>query len=206
MKQITRLLFIIPFLLQSQQIINFHGQQIELQESDGYSGVMSLQNFYIYDVTELMDMTDLSRGYGFASSFVPDNYAEYEYHGDLDMQGGDIGIANNTFRVYGDTVNVGEVKKWNMFISKLEVISPPTVIYLNPTVNMFPNPATDLVSFVGSQIIAKIVIYDLTGNIVEVIKVGTHKFELDVSGYINGTYLVQVWFSNFVKIKKMVIQ
>ena len=61
------------------------------------------------------------------------------------------------------------------------------------SVNVYPNPAKDIVNFSMDGNIAKtITVIDITGRIVETVKIITNETQMNIGDYSNGIYIYQI--------------
>lgn len=71
-------------------------------------------------------------------------------------------------------------------------------------VNVYPNPASDYI-FVDNAYNTTISVYNIIGNLVTVVNSTQDKYELDLSTYATGTYLVRVQKADQIITKKISI-
>lgn len=198
MKKLIAILLIIvtPFLPQAQ-------------ESDGTAGELQLGGYYLFDITEKWDALGITGGWSVGNG-IDEAYSEYQYFGTLNFNGHDLEMMKSKLTVYGDTLNMGNITlRFPLQGSAFEVISETLtiddVVNVNPTVELFPNPASVYATIRSSKIIDKIDVYSLTGQLVYKAKVGHTEGTIDVTSIANGTYIINVWIGNYVKAKKLVI-
>jgi PKD repeat protein len=95
----------------------------------------------------------------------------------------------------------------NVFVDNVNVIDPAFVSsenleFENSRVNVFPNPASDLVNFEFYNMdVETLHLFDMTGRIVESISVRRTQLTLDISSYNSGMYIYQLIDANGNRIK-----
>lgn len=194
---LTLLIFVTPFLPQAQ-------------ESDGTAGELQTGGYYLFDITEKWDTIGITSGWSVGNG-VDEEYSEYQYFGTLNFNNYDLEMMKSKLTVYGDTLNMGDITlSLPLYGSAFEVISETLtideVIKINPTVDLYPNPASSYTTIKSNKIIDKIDVYALTGQLVYKAKVGYTEGTINVNNMPSGTYLINVWIGNFMKVKKLIIQ
>jgi hypothetical protein len=71
-------------------------------------------------------------------------------------------------------------------------------------VNVYPNPASEYI-YVDNAYNTTIAVYNIIGNLVTVVNSNQDKYELDLSTYASGTYLVRVQKADQIVTKKISI-
>lgn len=136
-------------------------------------------------------------------------YFEVIVYGGMNLNGHHLEIMNTKITVVGDTINsYGGVTKRFFAISDLIVegetltITEPQELY---EMKMYPNPATDFVTFKGNYI-EKMFVYDLNMKLVERIKVRNTQYKLDLRNYSRGIYIIQIGLQdNRGTFKKLIV-
>lgn len=199
MKALLIILFIFttPFLPQAQ-------------ETDGTAGQLQLGGHYLFDITEKWDTIGITGGWSVGNG-IDEPYSEYQYFGVLDFNNHPLDMMKSKLTVYGDTINMGEITlKLPLYGSDFEVISETLtineVVSNTPDIRLFPNPTSTYATIKTNSIIDKIDVYTLTGKLVYRDKVGYPDIILDVTNFSSGTYLVNVWIGNYMKVKKFVVR
>lgn len=190
------LIFATPFLSQAQ-------------ESEGTAGELQLGGYYLFDITEKWDTIGITGGWSVGNG-IDEAYSEYQYFGTLDFNSHDLEMMKSKLTVYGDTLNMGTITlRFPLQGSDFEVISETLsiddAVSVNPTVKLFPNPANIYATIQSNKVIDKIDVYSLTGQLVYKAKVGRTEGTIDVTNLSNGTYLMNVWIGNYMKVKKLVV-
>lgn len=179
---LTLLIFVLPFLSQSQQ------------------------EFYTFDITETWNEMGDVGGWSVGNAWN-EPYAEYEYFGTLDFYGRDLEMMNSKLRVYGDTLNIGTL---TLRFPESDLIVEPTLS--NPQVptplelKMYPNPADVFVTFTG-EYVERVAVYDMNGKIVYRSKPNSQEFTIITSNWAFGMYIVQLFCLNNRGIfKKLIVK
>jgi len=172
----------------------------------------SQQNFYIFDMTDfLSDMEkDWSIGNGidiYTGEFVG-AYFEVTVENGMNMNGYNLEIMNSTIRVYGDSINSGQVTKRfessNLYFAPL--LSTVEEQYKPLEIKMFPNPASDFVIFMGDYV-DRLVIYDINKRLVKREQPKSKNFRINTNTMSSGIYIVQIFSNNNKGIfKKLIIK
>jgi len=77
----------------------------------------------------------------------------------------------------------------------------------NSNVNLFPNPANDLVTFTAEgSTIAEVQIFDLTGKMIYANYPSSSRLEVNTSNYASGTYIVKVITENESASRRLIVQ
>ena len=77
----------------------------------------------------------------------------------------------------------------------------------NSNVNLFPNPANDLVTFTAEgSTIAEVQIFDLTGKMIYSNYPSSSRLEVNTSNYASGTYIVKVITENESATRRLIVQ
>jgi len=84
---------------------------------------------------------------------------------------------------------------------------PPTGLYdfTKPIVNLFPNPANEIVTIQSSQDINKIEIRDVVGRVVYSSKINNRILSLNTSNFSNNIYFVRCLIDDKLIVKKFTI-
>lgn len=99
------------------------------------------------------------------------------------------------------------VLHWNI----VETVTAIDGIAFDNKVSVYPNPASDKIRFTiseGDLIVEKITVYNIMGSVVsefEICNPYLSMFEIDVSGYFIGTYILEIHLNNGVMRKKIQI-
>jgi len=170
------------------------------------------QDFYIFDMTDfLSDMQKpWSIGNGidlFTGEFVG-AYFEVTVENGMNMNGYNLEIMNSTIRVYGDSINSGQVTKRfplsNLYFAPL--LSTVEEKYKPLDIKMLPNPANDFVVFMGDYV-ERLVIYDINKRLIKREKPKAKNFRINTSTISSGLYIVQIFSNNNKGIfKKLIIK
>ena len=170
------------------------------------------QDFYIFDMTDFLSNMekDWSIGNGidiYTGEFVG-AYFEVTVENGMNMNGHNLEIMNSTIRVYGDSINSGQVTKRfptsNLYFAPL--LSTVEEEYKPLEIKMFPNPATDNVIFMG-DFVERLLIYDINKKLIKREKPKAKNFSVNVSNMQSGLYIVQIFSNNNKGIfKKLIIK
>lgn len=104
--------------------------------------------------------------------------------------------SDSTFHTFGDAQNWGINIALAIF-PVLEYAAPNAVAELTSTVtSIFPNPATDFVTFSNNEVITSIEIYAVDGKLVSVEKTNATVATINVADFANGVYTCKVTSAN----------
>lgn len=104
--------------------------------------------------------------------------------------------SDSTFHTFGDAQNWGLNIALAVF-PVLEYGAPNSVVEAAATVTaVFPNPATDVVTFSNNEVISTIEIYAVDGKLVNVETVNANATTINVSNLANGVYTCKVTSAN----------
>ncbi|MEE4178618.1 MAG: T9SS type A sorting domain-containing protein, partial [Bacteroides sp.] len=71
--------------------------------------------------------------------------------------------------------------------------------------NIYPNPARQMLNIVSDQEIREIRMFDMLGKVIYMTEVESDRFTMNVSGFENGIYFVQVLTSNGISTQRLQI-
>ena len=192
---IILLSFVSPFLPQAQT-------------SDGTPGELHFAGYYLFDITEKWDAMGINEGWSLGNG-ANQAYSEYQYFGVLDASNRTIEMMKAKLTVYGDTINIGQIiLSLPLYGSAFEVVNETLTIeevkHKQPKILLYPNPAEDIVVVTCDEYIDKIDVYNLTGQLINSVRVNATEATIAISDWESGVYLLNVWVSNFVKSKKLI--
>lgn len=163
-----------------------------------YCGVGFAQgNFYTFDMSEFLATMEKSWSIGNAQN---EPYFEVEVYttGVMNLNNHTLEIMNSKIKVYGDTINTGQVIKRFFGVSEM-IVYGNTLSTVEPNKDknllMYPNPAYSFVTFLNDYI-EKIVIYDMNGKKVYSAIVKAREHRIDLNEFSKGVYVVQLWLSD----------
>ena len=77
----------------------------------------------------------------------------------------------------------------------------------NSNVNLFPNPANDLVTFTAENTeMSEVQIFDLTGKMIYSNNPMSNRLEVNTSAFASGTYIVKVITESNVITRRLIVQ
>jgi hypothetical protein len=107
--------------------------------------------------------------------------------------------ANYTWWSNGIGFPLVEVRMDSVGISNVSwLLSLPMTVGVNEytsatEVNVYPNPAKDMINFeVDANVASSIQIYDITGRVIETIRITVDRSVINTSGYANGSYTYSI--------------
>ena len=74
------------------------------------------------------------------------------------------------------------------------------------SVNVFPNPTSDFISFNSSTNIKSISIFDNNGKLMERISPNRFTFTMDLRSYAKGIYYAEISNDNQIKTEKIILR
>ncbi len=172
------------------------------------------ENAYLFDMTEfLSNMTmpwSVGNGTNPETGEIEGIKFDVVVYDGMNFNNHELEIMNTKITVYGDTINSKNIIFKYFGVSELEVITETLEIPSEEErivkVNMYPNPATYKAVLKGG-FMEHIVVYDVDGGFITESSVNSNEYELDVSQFQNGVYIVQVWMSdNKGIVKKLIVQ
>ena len=172
------------------------------------------ENAYLFDMTEfLSNMTmpwSVGNGTNPETGEIEGIKFDVVVYDGMNFNNHELEIMNTKITVYGDTINSKNIIFKYFGVSDLEVITETLEIPSEEErivkVNMYPNPATYKAVLKGG-FMEHIVVYDVDGGFITESSVNSNEYELDVSQFQNGVYIVQVWMSdNKGIVKKLIVQ
>ena len=172
------------------------------------------ENVYLFDMTEfLSNMTmpwSVGNGTNPETGEIEGIKFDVVVYDGMNFNNHELEIMNTKITVYGDTINSKNIIFKYFGVSELEVITETLEIPSEEErivkVNMYPNPATYKAVLKGG-FMEHIVVYDVDGGFITESSVNSNEYELDVSQFQNGVYIVQVWMSdNKGIVKKLIVQ
>ena len=172
------------------------------------------ENAYLFDMTEfLSNMTmpwSVGNGTNPETGEIEGIKFDVVVYDGMNFNNHELEMMNTKITVYGDTINSKNIIFKYFGVSELEVITETLEIPSEEErivkVNMYPNPATYKAVLKGG-FMEHIVVYDVDGGFITESSVNSNEYELDVSQFQNGVYIVQVWMSdNKGIVKKLIVQ
>lgn len=171
---------------------------------------------YIRDTTEVMPITaefsvrqdTFSLPFGtaypekvyFKATFVASGYA-WNF-GDIYVSGGGTSTEKDPeysysrfgeYRVILSVLGCGDVLKDTAIVTVNHIVTTNVDDTEQQLVQLYPNPAVDKVTLnFGQKIITSIHVVDLTGRYIQTIRVNNSYYEMDVSSYRPGTYILKI--------------
>ena len=103
---------------------------------------------------------------------------------------------------------VGEWLAFDWFVDDVKVVPTDTVdVSVNELaalrLNVYPNPAKDIVHIEAAQAIQMVQLMDIRGVVLEERKAGVNQVELSLEGYSEGVYVVRVVTEDGVATQKI---
>ena len=99
--------------------------------------------------------------------------------------------------VYTSNLSTSEYTCDSTITTTVDVVTNISDTYDNNVkTNIYPNPANDIISVEGDEIINRVEIYNLTGTCIESVVVNKKRTSLDLSEENKGIYLVKVIYEN----------
>ncbi len=112
----------------------------------------------------------------------------------------DLFISGNTYKNEQDTKNSQLWKAKKVIVQRFENISE------NGNLSVYPIPAGNMIFVADDEVITKVQILDLTGKILKTIVLSQKSATIDISALQSGVYLLQVYYSDKVKIRRIIIE
>lgn len=125
-----------------------------------------------------------------------------------------IGVDMTSPTVYRSYARINDTTDWMlspyqdfMIRAFIDNVTGEKEILSNESINLYPNPATNVVTISSQKEISKIEIYSLNGEKLQSHEnIRNQKYEMDVSKLENGTYIVKVVFDNQIVSRKFSIK
>lgn len=102
-----------------------------------------------------------------------------------------------TLTVFGDCSSITFTDSVAIIITNIENISLSNI-------NVYPNPANEILNINTNYVIDNVVITDITGKIIENISLNTQQNSINISDLENGIYFVKITSNNNVFVKQFV--
>lgn len=145
-----------------------------------------------YVVTFKVDMTDAIIGEGEeAFAFDPELHQVFiagSFGGEIDWN------------------QPGTNPSLEMTIGDTGVVSVSEIALENNTVSLFPNPAGNQFTINSDNLINQVVVYDVTGRMIEYIQVDGFEVRMNASDLNNGMYIVRIYTEAGVVVNKLQVQ